>query len=142
MYAKECPHCHSLGGPTATVCATCQASLKGVPLTHGGAAAQPQPRVGRRWDLAIFILLGGGLLAILSVMLCGLVEQPLLGLGLGMLTAAVTMVLAALAVGPVRPLDENQQWGTSALFVLLFLLAILVVVLPVVLLAWFYSLFF
>ena len=141
MYAKQCPQCHALCGPTAMVCPACQRSLKGIPLAHGGAESQPQPRVGRRWDLAIFILLGGGLLSILGVMLCGMVDQPELGIGMGMLTAAVTIVLAILAAGSVRPLDENQQWGSSALYVLLFLLAILVVVMPVALLAMWYSMF-
>ncbi len=125
-------------GPTAVVCARCQTSLKGIPLTHG-AASQPAPRVGRRWDLAIFVLLGGGLITVLAVLLCGLVEQIALGAGLGMLSLALTVLLAGLAVAPRRPLDEDHQWGTSAIYVLMLLLAIMVVSVPVICLGVLYS---
>lgn len=140
MYAKQCPRCQTPNGPTAMLCTSCQASLKGIPLTHGSSAETP-PRLGRRWDLAIFILLGGGLLTMMAVMLCGLVEQTAMGIGLGMIMAAVTVLLAGLAAAPLRPLDEDRQWGTSALFVLLFLVCLLVVAVPVVLLALWYTSF-
>lgn len=121
-------------------CSSCQTSLKGIPLTHG-TPVESGPRVGRRWDLAIFILLGGGLLTMMAVMLCGLVEQTAMGIGLGMIMAAVTVLLAGLAAAPLRPLDEDRQWGTSALFVLLLLVCLLVVAVPVVLLALWYTSF-
>lgn len=140
MYAKQCPRCQTPNGPTAMVCTSCQTSLKGIPLTHGSSAETP-PRVGRRWDLAIFILLGGGLLTMMAVMLCGLVEQTAMGIGLGMIMTAVTVLLAALAAAPLRPLDEDRQWGTSALFVVLFLMCLLIVGVPIIWLGVLYSLF-
>jgi hypothetical protein len=139
VYAKQCPQCRSANGPTAMVCASCQASLKGIPLTHG-TPVESRPRSGRRWDLVIFTLLGGGLLTIMAVMLCGLVEQTAMGIGLGMIMAALTVVLAGLAAAPLRPLDEDRQWGTSALYVLLFILVIMVVMAPVICLGVLYSL--
>ncbi len=140
MYAKQCPHCQAPNGPTAMVCSSCQASLKGIPLSHGGATNLP-PRLGRRWDLVIFILLGGGLLTVMIVTLCGLVGRTTMGIGLGMIMTALTAVVAALAGAPLRPLDEDRGWGTSALFVLLFLMALLVVIVPVIAIAVLYSMF-
>jgi hypothetical protein len=107
------------------VCASCPASLKGIPLTHG-TPVESRPR--------------GGLLTIMAVMLCGLVEQTAMGIGLGMIMAALTVVLAGLAAAPLRPLDEDRQWGTSALYVLLFILVIMVVMAPVICLGVLYSL--
>jgi hypothetical protein len=140
VYAKQCPRCQTPNGPTTMVCTACHTSLKGIPLTHGESAEAP-PQLGRRWDLAIFILLGGGLLTALAVMLCGWVEQAALGIGLGMITAALTVLMAALAAAPLKPVDEDRGWGTGALFVLLFLVALLVVTVPVIGLATLYSLF-
>lgn len=122
------------------VCASCQASLKGIPLSHG-QPAEDRPRLGRRWDLAVFTLLGGGLLATLVVTLSGLVEQTEIGIGLAMITIALTLVLAGLAAAPLRPVDEDRGWGTSALYVLFFLLALLVVMSPVICAGVLYSMF-
>ncbi len=140
VYAKVCPRCQCPSGPTAIVCAGCQGSLKGVPLTHG-SAAPAEPRAGRRWDLAMFVLLGGLLLTVMAVMLCGLMEQVALGIGLAIIMGVVTVLVAALAAAPLRALDEDHQWGTSALFVLMLLLAMMVVAVPVICMGVIYSQF-